>query len=1034
MSERILKALMQLFAIIARPESNAEERRSVVGLFLKQQLNKELIEEYLKVFDHFYDVYQEKQSDTTLRKKRIAGSSVKVLKICTEINKELTQKQKVVVLVRLLEFIKSDSEVISEQELEFVETVADTFNIPSEEYVRIKAFVLYGFDRIPNSSRILVIDSNPDFTHEKVRHLLRPSLQGQIRIFNLNFSNMYLFRYLGEKELYLNGQLTQLDKVYLLNPGSVVRSSRVKPIYFSDIVEIFQIDKIKSKILFNVKDIEYRFKGGNIGLHKLNFSEESGKLVGIMGASGAGKSTLLNVLNGNYPPTSGEVLINDVNIHTQPQDVEGLIGFVSQDDLLIEDLTVFQNLYYNAKLCFDNLNEFQIIRLVMKTLKNLGLYEIRDMKVGSPLNKKISGGQRKRLNISLELIREPSILFLDEPTSGLSSRDSENILDLLKDLALKGKLVFVVIHQPSSDIFKMFDRLLILDTGGFLIYNGDPVDSIIYFKSQTQQANWSESECPTCGNVNPEQIFNIVEASVLDEYGTPTHTRRIAPTEWETHYKSADTEILAEEAKDHSHYHMPEIISKVPNKIKQFKVFTIRDVLSKIANKQYMVINMLESPLLAFIMAFIIKFYNVDESSTDAGYVFMDNSNIPVYMFMAVIISIFVGLTVSAEEIIKDRKILTREKFLNLSWGSYLFSKVGILLVISAYQALVFVLLGNTILEIRGMYWQYWIVLFSTWVFSNIGGLNISDAFKTPVTIYILIPFLVIPQIILSGIIVKFDKLNPDISSPKSIPIYGEIIASRWAYEALAVYQFKNNDFQKQFYDYDKILSTSNYKKDYWLVQLKNEVGEIKRYLSNPEKEADVRKSLDMVKNEVSKEIRDNQKVTFQGLDKIKYESLSEKDIEQLRAYFEELNKHYMKKYNKTSEKKDQLMSSLQNNEEKRKEFIELRKHCHNESLKEFVKNENDMIKIIEYDNELIQKTDPIFHDPAPGTFLKAHFYTPRKRLFGELYDTYWVNIIVIWFMSLIMFIALYFNGLKKLLEISDHTGKLFRKKTRKNK
>jgi ABC-type multidrug transport system ATPase subunit len=159
------------------------------------------------------------------------------------------------------------------------------------------------------------------------------------------------------------------------------------------------------------------------------------------------------------------------------------------------------------------------------------------MKVGSPLNKKISGGQRKRLNIALELIREPAILFLDEPTSGLSSRDSENILDLLKELTLKGKLVFVVIHQPSSDIFKMFDKLLILDTGGYLIYNGDPIESIIYYKSRVQHANWNESECTLCGNVNPEQIFNIVESKVLDEYGNPTRARKISPSEWNQHFK-----------------------------------------------------------------------------------------------------------------------------------------------------------------------------------------------------------------------------------------------------------------------------------------------------------------------------------------------------------------------------------------------------------------------------------------------------------------------------------------------------------------
>ena len=214
-------------------------------------------------------------------------------------------------------------------------------------------------------------------------------------------------------------------------------------------------------------EVTYRFKSGKNGLFKINFSEESGRLVGIMGSSGAGKSTLLNILNGSVNPTEGRVLINGIDIHKDEDKIRGLIGHVSQDDLLIEELSVYQNLYYNARLCFDNYSEELIAQTVNNMLHSLGLFEIKDIQVGTPLNKKISGGQRKRLNIALELIREPAILFLDEPTSGLSSRDSENILDLLKDLTLKGKLIFVVIHQPSSDIFKMFDNLLILDTGGY---------------------------------------------------------------------------------------------------------------------------------------------------------------------------------------------------------------------------------------------------------------------------------------------------------------------------------------------------------------------------------------------------------------------------------------------------------------------------------------------------------------------------------------------------------------------------------------
>jgi ABC-type multidrug transport system ATPase subunit len=112
-----------------------------------------------------------------------------------------------------------------------------------------------------------------------------------------------------------------------------------------------------------------------------------------MGSSGAGKSTLLNILNGSTKPTEGRILINGIDIYSEKDKVEGLIGHVSQDDLLIEELTVFQNLYYNAKLCFDNYTASEITQLVNNMLQNLGLFEIKDIQVGTPLNKKISGGQ-----------------------------------------------------------------------------------------------------------------------------------------------------------------------------------------------------------------------------------------------------------------------------------------------------------------------------------------------------------------------------------------------------------------------------------------------------------------------------------------------------------------------------------------------------------------------------------------------------------------------------------------------------------------
>ena len=1023
MSEQIIKALMQLFAIIARPESNTRDRREVVESFLRRQLNLELVKEYLKVFDYYYNLYQEKQKGPEKKKTFISSSSVRVLKIVTEINEELTLQQKVIVVFQLLEFAKSEGNTVTEQELEFIDTVAETLYLNLDAYANVKQYVLSTIAEMPDISNILIINNNKENDKEAIKHIFVDNLAGEIAVYNVDFANMYLLRYLGEKEIYLNGQLLQEDKIVVFNTGSSIRNPQIKPIYYGDVVSEFIEDKFKSKIVFEVKDLEFKFKSGKIGLHQINFAEESGRLVGIMGASGAGKSTLLNTLNGSAKPSRGNVIINGVDIHKEKDKIEGVIGFVSQDDLLIEELSVYQNLYYNAKLCFNNYSEKQLVETVDKVLMNLGLYEIKDIQVGSPLNKKISGGQRKRLNIALELIREPSVLFLDEPTSGLSSRDSENIMDLLKELTLKGKLVFVVIHQPSSDLFKMFDRLIILDTGGYLIYNGDPIDSIIYFKSRIQHANWNESECHCCGNVNPEQIFNIVEQNVLDEYGKITPLRKISPKEWNEHYQEYATKNTKEIEKVTE---IPEISFKIPGKVKQWLVFVKRDVLSKLANTQYLIINFLEAPLLAFLLSYIIKYYDVGKAN-EFGYTFSKNSNIPVYIFMSVIVAIFMGLTVSAEEIIKDRKILKREAFLNLSWSSYLFSKVTIQFGLSAVQALTFVLIGNSILELKGMYFQYWLVLFSAWASANIMGLVISDSFKTVVTIYILIPFLVIPQIILSGILVKYDKLNPKISTPSHIPLYGEIITARWAYEALAVYQFKENEYNKDLYPFDKKMSIANFKKNFWYTNLNNKLEYIKRHADEEEYIDQVKSDINLIRNEISKELARNNDIKFKYVKNLKYGHITPDLMTVTKKYLDDVRAYYVKMFNDANAAKNTLITKKQETPAKKEEFQQLIRDYNNENLGEFCENNNESNLIVEYDGNLIQKVDPIYLDPE-YPFIKSHFYAPRKMAFGKYHSTFWVNTIVIWVMSIVLFIILYFRLLKRLLDFFEQLSYRFGK------
>ncbi len=778
--------------------------------------------------------------------------------------------------------------------------------------------------------------------------------------------------------------------------------------------------EVDFKLNFRAINLEFQFKNSSNGIYPFSFNEDSGQLIGIMGGSGVGKSTLLNLLNGNLMPRKGKVLINGYDVHHEKDKIKGIIGYIPQDDLLIEELTVFQNLYFNAKLCFNNLPEKQIKELVNKVLFDLDLYEIRNLTVGNPLHKFISGGQRKRLNISLELIREPYILFVDEPTSGLSSTDSEMVMDLLKEQAQKGKLVIVNIHQPSSDIFKLFDKLMILDKGGRIVYNGNPVDALVYFKTSNQLINADEGECLTCGNLNPEQILQILEAREVNEFGEYTNERILPPAEWYRLYKkNIEPKFkVSEEVKTK----LPSSLFNIPNKFKQFKIFSLRNLLSKIADKQYLLINLLEAPLLAFILGIFTK-YNSGTDKAPNAYIFSENINLPVYIFMGVIVALFLGMMVSAEEIIRDRRIIQRESFLNLSKFSYYNSKIVLLIFLSAIQSFSFVLIGNAIMEIREMSFQYWLVLFSASVFSNILGLNISDSMKSIVSIYILIPLLLVPQILLGGAMVKFDKLNKNISSQQYVPFIGNLMVSRWGYEALSVYQFRYNEYEKHFYEIEKQESVASFKMNYLVPELQLKLNIVRRYVFTDMNRQLLNNELEMLKNELTIIAGSDPKIPlFTQMTKLNFDNFTLRVADELETYLSNLKKYYSKMLDKAINNKDQKLSELDKKLGGNHAVVKLRQEYYNDNLAEMVLNKSERDKILQENNRFIQKAEPIFYIPE-SRYGKAHFFAPEKRVGNFLIDTYWFNLLVIWIMNIVLYLFLQFSIIKNFVNFLGNIG-----------
>lgn len=1018
MSEEILKALTQLFAIITKQDSGVTEgERQFVLTFFQTELDQDSVKEYLDLYDQFSGYGKEDEEG----KKRLTSvkDSVKTLGICKKINKTLTQKQKVVVLIKLLELVSTDKN-FTPQRMEIINTVSTVFNIGQDEYQLIENFVISEDARLIDfQDTLLVNDKDAAGADKKSKHL-HGHIHGNLVFMKVRSVDMYFTKYLGDELTVLNGFTMQPNRVYLFSHGSTIKTQAGDALYYSDIVANFNEEIKTTKLSFNATIEELQFPNGAIGLRNVIISEGPGRLIGIMGASGAGKTTLLNVLAGLVKPTKGKLLINGFDIHEEKEKIHGVIGYVSQDDLLIEELTVYENLYYNAKLCFADFTEEQLHTRVMEVLENLGLDQRKDLKVGNVLDKTISGGQRKRLNIALELIREPAILFLDEPTSGLSSRDSENVIDLLKELSLKGKLIFVVIHQPSSDIYKMFDKMIIMDTGGYPAYYGPPVEAITYFKKSTLQVDSNRGQCESCGNVNPEQIFNIIEAKVVDEYGQPTNKRKINPAQWHEWYNERFKLNKVEDIKEEPPHSL-----NLPNELKQTAIFTVRDTLSKLSNKQYLLINLLEAPLLAFILAVIIKYESAPGGNE---YVFRFNENFPAFLLMSIIVALFMGLTVSAEEIIRDRKILKRESFLNLSWNSYLLSKLIILFVLSAIQTFSFVLIGNLILEIEwSMLIPFWFVLFTTSCMANILGLNISSAFNSAVTVYVLIPLLLIPQMILSGLLFDFDKLNNWISTKGKVPFVADLMASRWAYEAMAVYNFKNNSFEKDYYIWDKYESQADFKSSFFVDQLSDKHKFITDNISsaNDSVKHILAKDLDLIRRSV---LGDYYIKALKGVDlntPWTLKDFTEEKSKALGQFFKDYKKFYQDAYNKAVAAREKVLFDKEKNGGGRYNVNEFKNRYYNESLADLVKNVKEKERIIEFDGKLIQQINPIFQDPAPHAIwdYRTPFFAPAKNLLGSTIDTYYFNILVIWCMTLFLYITLYFEVLRKLIDIFGKVG-----------
>ena len=958
MTTSVLEALIQLFALFAagRGKEGVAMGRRHASRYMQRQMPKMHLEDSLRRFDELVNVYQDMPGQgEDMAAKRLSKLSVKLLRTCSQINKGLELHEKHIVVIRLLEFLRELPD--PEMGQVFLRTVVDTFNMEDDTYQAMQMLV----------NKVETLDGDTAGMFALSEETLDGRFGGMVAGLHMEEQNLFLLRAGINQDLRINHEPVPMNSVVMLAPGGTVRDGLGSTLFHSELVALVNAQNGEQvPWAFQVHNLSHWFQSPKSqALHQFSFEARAGQMVGIMGGSGSGKSTLLSIMNGSMRPTFGTVKLMDVDIHTSPERVAGLIGHVPQEDVLVEELTVRENLAFNAKLSLSHLSEADQLARVDEVLQQLGLWETCDLRVGSVLDKVISGGQRKRLNIGLELLRKPEVLFLDEPTSGLSSRDSAQIMDILKELTYAGQLVFAVLHQPSSDLFKMLDRLFMLDVGGHPVYWGNPLNAVRHFNELASRVHDDQCECSSCGNVNPEQIFDILEARTVDEYGRKTDVRRTSPQEWSDFYT-----VLLEQEPNKPEADAPVLSpsTQAASGWTQWTTFLSRDVLTKWRNKQYLWVNLLEAPALAMLLSGFMRFALVD-----GEYTFRASENVPPFLFISVIVALFLGLSVSAEEILRDRTLLKREQFLQVRWHNFVHAKLAVVATVSLVHSLGFVLVSHTILDIRGFVLTHTTVLFAVAFFGNVLGLLISALFKTAKVIYIVIPLLVIPQIIFGGAIIRFERFNPAFTQTDAVPWFGNVMASRWGFEALAVDLARNNAYDQALMPWEDRLHQAAWRRDFWLSELRK-----------LEDQSLLVSELAFAQDELSQ---------WEGSPFAwPFETLSQPDWNVVKEVY---NNHYKAAFKARNEVREGLAEVG--------ELVSLKGDHHNDELWSWVLQDDRQERVLQLSGILVQKSGPIHRLDARTHALNSTMFMPCKKLGGATFSTLAFNVLALMAMAVVV-------------------------------
>ncbi len=531
--------------------------------------------------------------------------------------------------------------------------------------------------------------------------------------------------------LFVNGEritrkrLAQNDSVQI---GSyVIRSQRVGEVVVFDTRSQMRIDAIGV-----TKEVKNRIAGKKIRLlDDISLSVQPNEFVGVIGPSGAGKSTLIDALNGMRPATSGIVYINNLDLYKHIASLKHTIGYVPQEDVIHRELTVYDTLYYVAKLRLPrDVSKAEIRQIIGEVLDVTGLEERRDIPI-----QKLSGGQRKRVSIAVELITKPSIIFLDEPTSGLDPSTEEKIMKLFRQISESGRTVILTTH--AMDNIRLFDKIVILMRGKLVFY-GTPKEALDFLKAEKYTDLFEKLVEPigiasaNVGEGNRIQAEEEVAEKWRMQFAkTPEYSRNIA-------------EPLSEVNQNAGGRRSRKKRLGIIGNVSQWAALTSRYTRVLAKDKFNLFILFAQAPILALLVFLVMD----NDSPRDFAY------------FSLSLCAIWFGTSVTARELVRERQIYKRERMVSLGIFPYIKSKLFVLGSVVFMQCFL-LWLPLKFFDLTGLMsmpgsWlgipQFGIMLLTATVGIAL-GLFISAIVRTSEMATSLIPLILIPQIIFSGLI-----------------------------------------------------------------------------------------------------------------------------------------------------------------------------------------------------------------------------------------------------------------------------------------